>query len=33
METIESLGYVKGLIDGLELDADKKETKVKITEK
>lgn len=28
METIESLGYLKGLIDGLELDPNKKETKV-----
>lgn len=27
METIESLGYLKGLIDGLELDETKKETK------
>lgn len=28
METSESLGYLKGLIDGLDLDANKKETKV-----
>lgn len=28
METLESLGYLKGLIDGLDLDANKKETKV-----
>ena len=28
METSESLGYLKGLIDGLDLDASKKETKV-----
>ncbi|MBR3149019.1 MAG: zinc ribbon domain-containing protein [Eubacterium sp.] len=28
MSTAESLGYVKGLIDGLELDDSKKETKV-----
>lgn len=27
METIESLGYLKGLLDGLELDDNKKETK------
>ncbi|MBQ9531131.1 MAG: hypothetical protein IJR70_03555 [Eubacterium sp.] len=28
MDTMESLGYLKGLIDGLDLDEDKKETKV-----
>lgn len=28
METTESLGYLKGLLDGLDLDANKKETKV-----
>lgn len=28
METSESLGYLKGLIDGLDLDANTKETKV-----
>ena len=28
METSESLGYLKGLIDGLDLDPNKKETKV-----
>lgn len=28
METSESLGYLKGLMDGLELDPNKKETKV-----
>ena len=28
METSESLGYLKGLMDGLELDPSKKETKV-----
>lgn len=28
METSESLGYLKGLIDGLDLDQNKKETKV-----
>lgn len=28
MDTIESLGYVKGLMDGLDLDENKKETKV-----
>ncbi len=28
MDTIESLGYLKGLIDGLDLDDNKKETKV-----
>ncbi|MCD7797743.1 MAG: hypothetical protein LUG95_09265 [Clostridiales bacterium] len=28
METTENLGYLKGLIDGLELDRSKKETKV-----
>lgn len=28
METNESLGYLKGLIDGLDLDDNKKETKV-----
>ena len=28
METSESLGYLKGLIDGLDLDSNKKETKV-----
>lgn len=28
METIESLGYLKGLLDGLDLDENKKETKV-----
>ncbi|MBE6816805.1 MAG: hypothetical protein E7520_03790 [Ruminococcaceae bacterium] len=28
MDTIESLGYLKGLIDGLDLDENKKETKV-----
>lgn len=28
MEISESLGYLKGLIDGLDLDANKKETKV-----
>lgn len=27
METIESLGYLKGLLDGLDLDSNKKETK------
>lgn len=27
METIESLGYLKGLLDGLDLDESKKETK------
>lgn len=27
METTESLGYLKGLLDGLDLDANKKETK------
>lgn len=27
METIESLGYLKGLLDGLDLDDNKKETK------
>ena len=27
METIEKLGYLKGLVDGLELDANAKETK------
>ncbi len=28
METTESLGYLKGLLDGLDLDDNKKETKV-----
>lgn len=28
METIESLGYLKGLLDGLDFDDNKKETKV-----
>lgn len=28
METTESLGYLKGLLDGLDLDENKKETKV-----
>ena len=28
METTESLGYLKGLMDGLDLDPNKKETKV-----
>lgn len=28
METNESLGYLKGLLDGLDLDPNKKETKV-----
>ncbi len=28
MNTIESLGYLKGLMDGLELDGSKKETKI-----
>lgn len=28
MTTIESLGYLKGLLEGLDLDANKKETKV-----
>lgn len=28
METTESLGYLKGLLDGLDLDGNKKETKV-----
>ncbi len=28
METTEALGYLKGLIDGLDLDGDSKETKV-----
>lgn len=28
METIESLGYLKGLIDGLDIDKDTKEAKV-----
>ena len=28
MDTVESLGYLKGLIDGLDLDDSKKETKV-----
>ncbi len=28
MDTIESLGYLKGLLDGLDLDENKKETKV-----
>ncbi len=28
METTEKLGYLKGLLDGLDLDANKKETKV-----
>ncbi len=28
METTESLGYLKGLLDGLDLDSNKKETKV-----
>ncbi len=28
MDTLESLGYLKGLLDGLELDGSKKETKI-----
>lgn len=28
MNTVESLGYLKGLLDGLDLDDNKKETKV-----
>lgn len=28
METTESLGYLKGLLDGLDLDENKKETKI-----
>ncbi len=28
METTESLGYLKGLLDGLDLDSNKKETKI-----
>ena len=28
MNTVESLGYLKGLISGLDLDGDKKEGKV-----
>ena len=28
MNTVESLGYLKGLIEGLDLDDDKKETKI-----
>lgn len=28
METTESLGYLKGLLDGMELDDNKKETKI-----
>lgn len=28
METTESLGYLKGLLDGLDLDSNKKETKM-----
>jgi DNA repair exonuclease SbcCD ATPase subunit len=28
MNTVESLGYLKGLIEGLDLDEDKKETKI-----
>ncbi len=28
MTTVESLGYLKGLLDGLDLDSNKKETKV-----
>ena len=28
METTESLGYLKGLLEGLDIDADKKEAKV-----
>lgn len=28
MTTVESLGYLKGLLDGLDLDGNKKETKV-----
>ncbi len=28
MDTVESLGYLKGLLDGLELDDNKKETKL-----
>lgn len=28
MNTVESLGYLKGLIEGMDLDEDKKETKV-----
>lgn len=28
MNTVESLGYLKGLLDGLELDGNKKETKM-----
>lgn len=28
MNTTESLGYLKGLLDGLDFDADKKDTKM-----
>lgn len=28
MDTTEALGYLKGLLDGLDLDENKKETKV-----
>ncbi len=28
MDTVESLGYLKGLLDGLDLDENKKETKL-----
>ncbi len=28
MDTVESLGYLKGLLDGLDLDENKKETKI-----
>ena len=28
MDTTESLGYLKGLLDGMDLDESKKETKI-----